>query len=210
MTMAGEFANIIIDISHEKVDRPFQYRIPEKLKSLVRSGTRVTIPFGAGNRERTGYVVEVTDRAEIDPDRIKEITGIIKDSVSAESQLIGLAWWMKETYGSTMNQALKTVLPVKQKTKAAEKKTIRCLLSLEELRAEKQEAERKHYKARARLLTALEGSMELPYGEYDGFHDFLEVRVRGKLPGDREKMRGKLRAAIKGLDGKEPVFAFVD
>ena len=26
------YANIIIDISHEKLDRPFQYRVPEELK----------------------------------------------------------------------------------------------------------------------------------------------------------------------------------
>ena len=207
MTMAGEFANIIIDISHEKVDRPFQYRIPEKLKSLVRPGTRVTIPFGAGNRERTGYVVEVTDRAEIDPDRIKEITGIVKDSVSAESQLIGLAWWMKETYGSTMNQALKTVLPVKQKTKAAEKKTIRCLLSLEELRAQRQEAERKHYKARARLLTALEGSMELPYGETVRQLDLTTavlkpLEEKGVIQVVRQEV---YRDPVKGWERKPPV-----
>lgn len=66
--------------------------------------------------------------------------------------------------------------------------------------------ERENLEEEDRLLELL----ELPYGEYDGFHDFLEVRVRGKLPGDREKMRGKLRAALKGLEGKEPVFAFVD
>ena len=30
--MTGRFANIIVDISHEKVDRPFQYRIPDALQ----------------------------------------------------------------------------------------------------------------------------------------------------------------------------------
>ena len=29
--MQGRFANIIVDISHEKVDRPFQYRVPDAL-----------------------------------------------------------------------------------------------------------------------------------------------------------------------------------
>ena len=161
--MAEEFANVIIDISHEKVDRPFQYKIPEYLKDEIHAGVRVSVPFGAGNRLRTGYVVEVTDRAEYDRDKMKEIAGIVEGSVSAESQLIELAWWMKERYGSTMNQALKTVLPVKQKTKAAEKKTIRCLLSWEDLKKERQEAERKHYKARARLLSALEETESIPY-----------------------------------------------
>ena len=46
--MKKEFANIIVDISHEKVDRPFGYRIPEALLTQVRPGVRVNIPFGAG------------------------------------------------------------------------------------------------------------------------------------------------------------------
>ena len=40
------YADIIIDISHEKVDRPFQYRIPESLLDAVKVGVRVTVPFG--------------------------------------------------------------------------------------------------------------------------------------------------------------------
>ena len=29
------YANVIIDISHEKVDRPFQYRIPDALLGKI-------------------------------------------------------------------------------------------------------------------------------------------------------------------------------
>ena len=115
--MARQYARIIIDISHEKVDRPFSYRIPDRLIGSIRIGSRVRIPFGFGNRERTGYVVGLSETAGYEEDKIKEISGLVEGSVSAESQLIELAWWMKERYGSTMNQALKTVLPVKQKVK---------------------------------------------------------------------------------------------
>ena len=113
----AEFAHIIIDISHEKVDRPFQYRIPEPLKGQIYAGCQVDVPFGKGNQIRKGYVVGLSDQASYDPEKLKEIVGIHAGSISAESQLIQVAWWMKERYGSTMNQALKTVLPVKQKNK---------------------------------------------------------------------------------------------
>ena len=46
------YAAVIVDISHEKVDRPFQYRIPENLRGKVQIGTCVQIPFGAGNHIR--------------------------------------------------------------------------------------------------------------------------------------------------------------
>lgn len=161
--MADQYARVIIDISHEKVDRPFTYRIPDSLSGMVKAGSRVRIPFGSGNRERTGYVVELSSQAGYDRDKIKELTGLVEGSVTAESQLIELAWWMKERYGSTMNQALKTVLPVKQQVKGREKKYLRCLLDSESLSAAYEEAVRKKYRARARLLEAFVSTSVIPW-----------------------------------------------
>lgn len=161
--MARKYAQVIIDISHEKVDHPFSYRIPERLLGNIQAGIRVRIPFGAGNKERTGYVVGLSEKIDFDESRVKEILGVVEGSVSAESQLIELAWWMKERYGSTMNQALKTVLPVKQKVRGEEKKYIRCLLSKEALDEVLKEAERKKYRARVRLLETFQSVDVIPY-----------------------------------------------
>ena len=161
--MTKRFAQIIIDISHEKVDRTFDYRIPPQLEDRISVGVLVKIPFGKGNSLRKGYVVGITDHADYDADKIKEIAGIVKGSVSAESQLIMLAWWLKEQYGSTMNQALKTVLPVKQKVKPKEKKVLRLLIPEEQLEAVTAEAEKKSYKARVRLFKALKENPLIPY-----------------------------------------------
>lgn len=161
--MTKRFAQIIIDISHEKVDRTFDYRIPPQLEDRISVGVLVKIPFGKGNSLRKGYVVGITDHADYDADKIKEIAGIVEGSVSAESQLIMLAWWLKEQYGSTMNQALKTVLPVKQKVKPKEKKVLRLLIQEEQLEALTAEAEKKSYKARVRLFKALKENPLIPY-----------------------------------------------
>lgn len=161
--MTKRFAQIIIDISHEKVDRTFDYRIPPQLEARISVGVLVKIPFGKGNSLRKGYVVGITDHADYDADKIKEIAGIVEGSVSAESQLIMLAWWLKEQYGSTMNQALKTVLPVKQKVKPKEKKVLRLLIPEEQLEAVTAEAEKKSYKARVRLFKALKENPVIPY-----------------------------------------------
>ena len=115
--MQGRFANIIVDISHEKVDRPFQYRVPDALLGVPEPGMRVRIPFGSGNNLRTGYIIEMTDEPEFDVTRLKEIHSIMEEGIQVESRLIRLAFWMKEHYGSTMINALKTVLPVRQKLK---------------------------------------------------------------------------------------------
>lgn len=160
--MEGKYANVIIDISHEKVDRPFQYIIPERLRGEIFAGACVQIPFGAGNTMRSGYVIEVTDRAEYDVKRLKEISSVIKGTPSAEARAIRLAWWMKTTYGSTMINALKTVLPVKKEIRQLEKKTIRRLVSEEETMLLLKEAERKKQAAKVRLLTELIKQEALP------------------------------------------------
>lgn len=160
--MQGRFANIIVDISHEKVDRPFQYRVPEALSGIPEPGMRVRIPFGSGNNLRTGYIIEMTDEPEFDVTRLKEIHSIIEEGVQVEGRLIRLAFWMKEHYGSTMINALKTVLPVKQKLKQQEKKEICLRVSREEARAEMLECERKHQLAKARVLQELIEEERLP------------------------------------------------
>ena len=87
----GRYANIIIDISHEKVDRTFQYKIPASLAGVLEPGSSVTVPFGQGNRLRQGYVIEVTDRAEFPPEKMKEVAGISKGGVSVEADAVKLA-----------------------------------------------------------------------------------------------------------------------
>lgn len=160
--MRGKYANIIIDISHEKVDRPFQYRIPERLQDSLEEGMAVTVPFGAGNRERQGYVIGITQQAEYAPEKLKEIKDIRQGELSIEADFIRLASWMRRQYGSTMITALKTVLPVRQKRKELEKKTVRLRLERPEASQLLEEFDRKHRTARARLLRELMTAGELP------------------------------------------------
>ncbi|MBR1674598.1 MAG: primosomal protein N' [Eubacterium sp.] len=120
--MEGKYADVIIDISHEKVDRVFQYKIPDGLKEKVNIGTPVTIPFGRGNTKRQGYVVGISDEAQWEEDKIKDILEVPPKQLSIESRLIELAGWMKEHYGSTMIAALKTVAPVKEKVRKVSRK----------------------------------------------------------------------------------------
>ena len=158
-----KYADVIIDISHEKVDRIFQYKIPEALRETVLVGTSVMVPFGRGNRLTAGYVVEITDQAEFDEEKMKEIYSLSKQKVSPSEDALKLAAFLKETYGSTMIAALKTVLPVKREVKAKEKKTIVRKMTGEEIRSLLAESIRKHQTGKARLLAVLTEEQQLPY-----------------------------------------------
>ena len=106
------YADIIVDISHESLDKTYQYKIPEHLEHQVQVGLPVEITFGMGNRRLTGYIVGLSTKPKIEEYRIKEIEGLVDKGIPIESRMIVLAHWMKENFGGTMNDALRTVLSV--------------------------------------------------------------------------------------------------
>ena len=157
------YADIIVDISHEKLDRPFQYRVPEGLRERLETGMCVKVPFGNGNKPVKGYVVGLGEECKFDPERTKEIQGIVRDGVSVEDKMMSLAGWIRKNYGSTMIQALKTVLPAKQSVKKLEHKTIRRNMGREEILSLLGESRRKKQVAKERLLRELAEQESLPY-----------------------------------------------
>ena len=149
------FANVIIDISHEKLDRTFQYAIPESMAGELTEGMRVEIPFGRSDRIRKGYVIGITEKAEYPVEKIKPIRRILPKEAHIEGQLIALAAWMRKNYGGTMNQALKTVIPVKQEVGRIKKRRVALGIEKEAARELLAELKRKHHTARARLVGQL-------------------------------------------------------
>lgn len=158
------YADIIIDITHEKLDKVFQYSIPSRLEGMLEVGTEVVVPFGRGNKETHGYVIAFSEKTDYDPAKIKEITGKAEESMAIEGKLVALAAWMKEHYGGTMIQALKTVLPVKKKEKIRQKRTVHLLLDEEAGKRQLDIYLHKNQKARARLLAGL---LDQPVQEYE-------------------------------------------
>lgn len=159
----ASYAGIIIDISHEKIDRAFTYRIPQQLSGRIYPGVSVRIPFGRGNRIQKGFVIEVRQQADFDESKVKDILSVAEEDVEVEAQLIALAAWMRSFYGGTMNQALKTVLPVKTKVKPRKKRML--CLCMDEGQARERLAQfvKKSHTARARLLEELLCHRELSY-----------------------------------------------
>ena len=157
------YADIIVDITHEKLDKVFQYNIPSSLEGTLFVGEEVIIPFGRGNKEISGYIIGFSEECDYDEDKIKYIIGPADKKMAIEGKLVSLAWWMKEHYGGTMIQSLKTVLPIKRQEKAKIKRRVRLLLSKEEAEAKLEIYLHKNQKARARLLAALLDENEIDY-----------------------------------------------
>ncbi len=156
------YADIIVDISHESLDKTYQYKIPERLQDKVRVGLPVVLTFGNGNRRLTGYIVGLSEMPKIEEYRIKEIEDLVDKGIPIESRMIVLAHWMKENFGGTMNDALRTVLSVKKSVKPVEKKQI--ALAVDNSTAEEllKQYAKKHAVAKARLIKELLSGQPIP------------------------------------------------
>ena len=203
------YAEVIIDIAHASVDRPFHYRVPDALKDTLKPGDLVKVPFGAGNRLRHGYVIGLTGETDYDPAKIKEIAEADPRGLSVQSQLISLAAWMHETYGGTMHQALRTVLPVRQKIRPKVKKTLVCRMDYPELMAEAEKARQKNYRARQRLLETFRQSREIPLEMARQQLNISDATLKPLLAADRisvitrQEMRGGQETDIKPAGKKQ-------
>ena len=67
------YARVIVDITHEKLDRVFEYKVPETLEGSLQAGVEVVVPFGKGNRETNGYVIGIEETCQYEPEKVKEI-----------------------------------------------------------------------------------------------------------------------------------------
>ena len=177
--MSELYADIIVDISHEKLDKPFQYRVPERLRDSLEIGMCVTVPFGNGGRRLKGYVIEIGEDCKFDPQRTKDILEITTKNAGVEDRLIALAGWIRKNYGSTMIQALKTVIPAKQTVKRLEHRTLQRLMNREEIISLLGESRRKKQVARERLLRELVEQEEIPYEWVTGKLGVSAQTVRG-------------------------------
>lgn len=187
------FADIIVDISHEKLDRPFEYIIPDELEDEVRPGSQVIIPFGRGNKPVKGFVLNVKERASYDEEKLKSISEVIKNSTSVTGDMIALAYFIKTNYGSTMNRALKTVLPVKKSAQPVKEKFV--YLDMEEDEAgaflEKLYSDKRQV-AKRRLMEELVNEKVLPFDI-----------VRDKLNISASTLRSLEKSGVIRIDVKE-------
>ncbi|TCK98339.1 replication restart DNA helicase PriA [Natranaerovirga hydrolytica] len=153
--MAQRFADIIVDVLHQDLNKTFQYIIPESIQDDIKIGSSVHIPFGKGNKNIRGFVINITNEPQIDPSKLKAIIQLSQKEVGIEEQLIQLAIWISKKYGSTLISALKTVLPIQQKVKHQNNKYINLRVSKEEASKKLIEYKNKKYVAMARLLEHL-------------------------------------------------------
>lgn len=113
------YARVIVDITGEALDRCFTYAIPAE--SDIAAGDMVRVPFGKKYIE--GFVLNVSQEADIDESRIKPIGEKLGSVILPE--LLELTAFMREKYNCTAADALRCMIPAQMRMGRVHEKTIR-------------------------------------------------------------------------------------
>ncbi|MBR5381757.1 MAG: primosomal protein N', partial [Oscillospiraceae bacterium] len=108
--MAEKTARVAVSAAVFAIDRPYSYRIPDKLKDAASPGVRVVVPFGKGNRRSEGVVLSVSDGAPADR-ALKCIDKALDPEPVLDEKQLRLALWMRERFFCTVYDALHAMLP---------------------------------------------------------------------------------------------------
>ncbi len=101
-----QFAAAAMEIgSAYAADILYHYRIPPGM--VCQPGDKIIVPFGKGNRQKTGFVIEVTDQKPEFP--TKDILEVIPAVLNAEQ--LQLVLWLRENTFCTYYDAVRAVLP---------------------------------------------------------------------------------------------------
>ncbi|NHN28454.1 primosomal protein N' [Paenibacillus agricola] len=109
------YAKVIVDVPAKQTNRGFDYLIPEALREWVAIGSRVAVPFGP--RKLQGFVVELHDRPDFDPAKLKPISEVLDLYPPLTPDLVELAEWVSQTYLCHEITALQAMVPGALKAK---------------------------------------------------------------------------------------------
>ena len=101
-------AQVAVESTVYHFDKLFTYRVPERFQMQLLPGMRVTVPFGAGNRERIGVVFALGGQ---DGNGLKEIASLLDKEPMLNQSFLELACWMKDRYYCTLFEAVKLMIP---------------------------------------------------------------------------------------------------
>ncbi len=102
-----QYAEVIIDLVSNAVDRPFHYRIPPEMQGEIKPGMRVSIPLG--HRNCQGYILRLLEETDIDP--LRDISAILDPVPLFTREQLALAHWLSIRFYCRLIDALHAMVP---------------------------------------------------------------------------------------------------
>ena len=105
------YAQVIVDIVHERVARTFSYAVPEGM--TLSPGQRVSVPFG--RRAVEGVVLALAETCDLPPEKVRPVTAALEDYPAILPPLIDLAREMAEETHAPLAETLRLMLPAQMR-----------------------------------------------------------------------------------------------
>ncbi|HIT85235.1 MAG TPA: primosomal protein N' [Candidatus Ornithomonoglobus intestinigallinarum] len=102
-------AKVIVDHRSKAVDRPFDYAVPKELEGKLTIGSRVLVPFSAGNTEVEGFCVGFSEYSEAK--RLKKILRAANELTAFDEDMLKVIEFMHEKYLAPYLDIIHAVLP---------------------------------------------------------------------------------------------------
>ncbi|MCR4887453.1 MAG: primosomal protein N' [Clostridiales bacterium] len=194
------FAEIIVDIAAEQVDRVFTYRVPEGMD--LSPGTRVTVPFG--KREKEGFVIRLRETPDYDEAKIRPVLSTLEAYPAVLPKLMELAFEIREKAHCPLCEALRLMLPAEMRGGRVKVKTEECArLQIPADRIDEAIAAQSRSAKRRLLITLLSDGEWHPVEELRGM--IRDVREPLKWLTDREMAQITQREILRS-----PYYGIVD
>lgn len=105
-------AEVIIQSNVNKLNKIFDYNIPEEMENEIKIGSRVLVKFGNIKKLEDGFVIGIKEASEYS---VKDISKLQDDYIDKDK--IELAKWMSKRYFCNISDCLKLMLPPGRSTK---------------------------------------------------------------------------------------------
>ena len=107
----SRYANVIVDLSADALDRVFSYAVPEGMQ--IEPGQQVAVPFGP--RRVEGFVVSLSETCDLPPEKVRPIAAVAQDYPVVLPEMMALAEWMHGRYLCNLVDALRLMLPAEMR-----------------------------------------------------------------------------------------------
>ena len=105
------FCQVIVDIVHENVAKPFTYQIPDGMELMA--GQRVAVPFG--HMEKEGIVTALTTDTDVSPAKLRSVIRPLEEYAAIPPELIELAEDMALKSHCPLAETLRLMIPAQMR-----------------------------------------------------------------------------------------------
>lgn len=120
-----KIVKVVVDLPLKKLNKEFDYLLPDRFESKIKIGQIVKVPFG--RRKIMAFVTQINVKSELEISKLKEIDSIFYQESFFGENLLNLFYWTASYYHAYLPQVIKSALPPGITDKKIKKKQVEYL-----------------------------------------------------------------------------------